>query len=79
MQNAMFGEHQTMFRFILFFFIPSANSSKLTQAAKHHMLPVFGRKPTGLLWKGSQARAALDGPGGNNILIKKSYNDRLSM
>lgn len=64
---------------VLFFFIPSTNSSKLTQAAKHHTLPTLSRKPVGLLYEGSRASAALDGPCGNNILIKKSYNDRLEM
>ena len=75
MQNAVFVKHQTMF----FFFIPSTNSSKSTQAAKHHTLPMFNHKPMGLLWKGFGAQASLDGPHGNNILIKKAYNDRLEM
>lgn len=62
---------------VYIFFIPSTNSSKLTQAAKHHTLPVLTPKPVGLLRKESQARAASDSPHGNNILIKKSYNYRL--
>lgn len=60
-----------------FFFIPSTNSSKLTQTAKHHTLPVLSPKPLSLLCKGSQAWAASDGPHGNNTLIKKPFNYRL--
>ena len=69
MQNAIFGKHQTMFGFI--FFIPSTNSSKLTQAAKHHTLPTLNHKPKGLLLKRFGVRTSLDGPRGTNILIKK--------
>lgn len=67
-----------MFGFV-FFLVPSRNSSKPTPVAKHHTLPMLSRKPMGLPLKGSWAQASSDGPHGNNILIKKSYNDRLDM